>query len=371
MNASPLASSQLAGLDALTRIAEEQAADRATQAIPEIRVIRTIPMERIPPVPAVTAESQSDGLEHLRQVAIDQARGRARSHRGRHRKPGTAQKAAAYARGAAFAAGVAALALPAVPSGAQDVHTYGRPFCGVNAWTWLETVPRMEAHDSAGSCVEAPDARKAKLTVTRAPENGSFPNISSGWALGLSGCPSAYDMRHGLCLKYPDRVAGNWDPVASVKAWLAPGYEGNLAFDTWFAAKPGNTSYQARCSSDLSKAGTEIMVWLAHPGDIAVPDTGRQYQTWIGGRRWKIDTWETFNHCPAGEGWRLVIFMAPRITDGTVAVHNLRLDPFFSYAVRSGWLREAEYLTAIDLGWEMDHGGTGNKIEGYTLRAAR
>jgi hypothetical protein len=263
------------------------------------------------------------------------------------------------------------LSAPPGPAGAQDVNRYGAPICDRNGWTWIQAVPRMMAHDSAGSCIEVPSKTRAAMIVTTAPENGSYPNISSGYALGLSGCPSAYDVRHGLCLKYPDRVAGNRDPVASVKAWDAPGYQGNLAFDMWFSAKPGNTSFQGRCSTVLSKADTEIMVWLAHPGDIAVPDTGHQYQTWIGGRRWKIDTWETFNHCPAGEGWRLVLIMAPRLTNGQVTVHDLKLNLFWKYAIKNGWLRDDEWNTAIDLGWEMDHGGTGNAIEGYSLRAGR
>ena len=267
----------------------------------------------------------------------------------------------------------AALVLSASPgpATAQDVGTYGSPFCGNNAWTWIQTTPRLTAHDSAGSCIEVPSKTRAAMTVTTAPENGSFPYIGSGYQLGLSGCPSAYDVKHGLCLRYPDRVGGNWDPVASVKAWDAPGYAGNLAFDMWFSAKPGNTSFQGRCSTVLDKADTEVMVWLAHPGDIAVPDTGRQYQTWIGGRRWKVDEWETSNHCPPGQGWRLVLIMAPRLTDGTVSVHNMKLNLFWKYAAAHGWLRDDEWLDSVDLGWEMRSGGKGNTIEGYSLRAGR
>lgn len=310
---------------------------------------------------------QLAALDALERIAIMQAAAVAPAPRIAPAAPGRRRRAVLSLLIAA-----AALALSASPGpvSASDIGRYGTPFCQPNGWTWIQVSPRLTAHDSAGSCVEVPSKTRAAMTVTRAPENGSFPNISSGYELGLSGCPSAYDMRRGLCLKYPDRVGGNWDPVASVKAWDAPGYEGNLAFDTWFSARPGNTSFQARCSTVLSKAATEVMIWLAHPGDFSGVPSGA-YSVRIGGRVWHVDEWTTRNHCPPGEGWRLVIFMAPRITDGTVSVHNLKLNNFFGYAVRAGWLRDDEYLTAVDLGFEMDHGGTGNAIEGYTLKAGR
>ena len=329
----PKAGDQLAALAVLERIALEQAAARMSSA-------PTVPM--IPVTP--NAHPRATFAASVPRVAV-----------------------------LALLIAAAALVLSASPgpASAHDVGTYGSPFCGNNNWTWIQTTPRLTAHDSAGSCVEVPSKTRAAMTVTTAPENGSFPNISSGYELGLSGCPSAWDMRHGLCLEYPDRVAANWDPVASVKARDAPGYQGNLAFDMWFSATSANTSFQGRCATVLSKADTEIMVWLSHPGDIAVPDTGRQYQTWIDGRRWKVDEWETSNHCPAGEGWRLVIFMAPRLTNGTVTVHGLKLNAFWRYTIRRGWLCDDEWNTAIDLGWEMDRGGKGNTIEGYTLKAGR
>ena len=278
-------------------------------------------------------------------------------------------------RGAAMLMLLAAAALALYgapgPAGAQDVRTWGKPFCGTNAWTWIETDPRLVAHDSAGSCVEVPDPRKAQLVVTQAPGNGSFPNIGSGFGVGGDSCPSYADRKAGLCLRYPARVAGNWDPVASVKGWLAPGYEGNFAFDTWFSASPRSTSFQSRCSTVLSKADTEIMVWLAHPGDWQPRSPYGYYTTRVDGRMWHVMEWETTNHCPSGEGWRLVIYTAPRVTGGTVSVHNLKLNDFWGDSIRRGFLRDDEWLDAIDLGWEMDWGGTGNAVEGYTLRAGR
>lgn len=307
------------------------------------------------------AERQAAGLEALRKIAVEQARGRARDRR---RRPWTR----AF-KSAAVAAAIAAV-LAVAPNGAsaKDVGTYGTPFCGKNAWSWLETTPRMQVHDSAGSCVEAPSKYRAAMTVTKAPNNDSYPNISSGSELGLSGCPSAYDAAHGICLHYPDRAGGNQNPIASVRAWNAPDYQGNLSFDMWFSPRHETGSYQSRCSSDLSKSYTEIMVWLAHPADLAYSSG---YTTRIGGRRWHVMEWATAHHCPPGQRWRLVIFMAPRMTDGPVTVHNLKLNDFWRYSIGQGWLRNSEWNTAIDLGWEMHHGGTGNTISSWTLRSGR
>lgn len=251
---------------------------------------------------------------------------------------------------------------------ANDTDIYGAPFCGPNAWDWIKTAPRFVAHDSTGSCVEVPRSGQAAMKVTTAPENGSFPNISSGWQLGENSCPSADDKRQGHCFTYPVKLATDGNPTATVVGRTTPGYVGNFAFDTWFEPRAASTSFEDRCSSVLSKAGTEVMVWLSHPGDLQPVSPDDYYTTRIDGRWWHVWEWESPDHCPRGAGWRLVIFTAPQVTNGAVTMHNLKLNDFFGYAVSQGWLREKEYLMAIDLGWEMKRGGTGNSINYYSLR---
>jgi hypothetical protein len=263
---------------------------------------------------------------------------------------------------------------PAVPDTAvpaTDADRYGKAVCGANAWDWVETKPRMVAHDSAGSCVKVPSKTRAAMSVTKAPNNGSFPNISSGYELNENSCPSGADMKAGLCDRYPVEVAKEGDPVATFSGHTAAGYVGNFAFDTYFAAKASNTSFQGRCSTVLSKADVEVMVWLSHPGDLQPGSPAGFYTTRIDGRSWHVYEWQTPDGCPAGEYWRLVIFMAPQVTNGAVAVHNLKLNDFFSYALRSGWLRLDEYLLSIDLGWEMKSGGAGNAIDSYSLSGVK
>jgi Glycosyl hydrolase family 12 len=261
--------------------------------------------------------------------------------------------------------------VPDTAAPANDADQYGKAVCGANAWDWVETKPRMVAHDSAGSCVKVPSKTRAAMSVTKAPDNGSFPNISSGYELNENSCPSGADMKAGLCDKYPVEVAKEGNPVATFSGHTAAGYVGNFAFDTYFTAKASNTSFQGRCSTVLSKADVEVMVWLSHPGDLQPSSTAGFYTTTIDGRSWHVYEWETPDGCPAGEYWRLVIFTAPQVTNGPVAVHNLKLNDFFSYAIRSGWLRLDEYLLSIDLGWEMKGGGAGNAIDSYSLTGVK
>jgi hypothetical protein len=246
---------------------------------------------------------------------------------------------------------------------ASDVHRYGSPFCAANAWDWTETVPRMTVH-AGGSCVNVPDEAKAAFTVT-SPEPGTFPNIASGYELGLDSCPSASDLRGGLCDRYPVTLGKEGEPYATVKARLAPGYRGNVAFDDWYSPAASRTAYSGRCSANLGTAYTEVMVWLAHPGDY--PGSPGDYSARLDGRRWRVMTWETTTGCPPGQGWRLVIFEAPKITAGLVNVHHLKLNVFSGYAIRQGWMGGSQYLTAIDLGFEIHAGGAGNAIDNYSL----
>jgi len=247
---------------------------------------------------------------------------------------------------------------------AAGVVRYGSPVCGPNEWVQLQTAPRMAVHDAPGACVTAPGKTRAAMTVDTSA-GGGFPNISDGIELGHDSCPSAADMREGLCDRYPVALGREGEPYATVKATLAGGYAGNVAFDDWYSPSSARTSYADRCSAHLGDDYVEVMVWLAHPGDY--PGTARDYTTWLDGRRWRELSWETSTGCPRGEGWRLVIFEAPRVSDGVVVVHHLKLNVFSGYAIREGWMGGSQYLTAIDLGFEIHAGGAGNAIDSYSL----
>lgn len=262
---------------------------------------------------------------------------------------------------------------PNYPAGvsqpAAGVANHGKMICPTkrnpDPWTRIESSPRFRAI-SAGTCIVVPTDGRAGMTIEKLPNgDGYYPNISSGFQLGYYNCPEPDSA--DLCPQYPVPFVHDGYPTLSVKEWSEPNYAGNFATDNWLAPAIDYTSYSSRCAPLLSRADVEVMIWFTHPDDIAVPDVGRQYSTWIDGRRWKVDTWETSNHCPQGEGWRLVLIMAPRLTNGSLVVHHIHLNKFYSYVMHQGWAGKGYYLMSQNVGWEMRYGGIGNRIDNVSL----
>lgn len=267
--------------------------------------------------------------------------------------------------------------VPDYPAGIIQPHAgvvnHGREICpsvrNPDPWTTIRSTPRFRAI-SAGTCIAVPTSGRVGMTITQMPRgDGYFPNISSGYQLGYYGCPRMDSA--SLCPQYPVAVTKDGYPLLSVKEWSEPWYKGNFSTDNWLASDVSYTNYSSRCAPLLSKADVEVMIWFTHPGDIAVPDRGSMYSTWIDGRRWRVETWETGNHCPTGEGWRLLIFMAPRRTNGDLVVHNVRLNKFYSYAIKQDMMGKEYYLISQNVGWETRSGGIGNRIDNMTLKGVR
>lgn len=268
--------------------------------------------------------------------------------------------------------------VPQYPAGgihqpAAGVANHGKVICPTKSnpdpWVRIESTPRLRAI-SAGTCISVPTNGRAGMTIQGFPKgDGYFPNISSGYQLGYYGCPESGNSK--LCPQYPVKFTHDGYPVLSFKEWSEPNYLGNFATDNWLAPNISYTSYASRCAPLLGQADVEVMVWFTHPGDIAVPDVGRMYSTRIDGRRWRVETWETANHCPAGEGWRLLIFMAPRQVNGPLTVHGVKLNKFYSWAMHNGMLGKDYYLISQNLGWETHAGGVGNRIDSMTLAGTK
>lgn len=266
---------------------------------------------------------------------------------------------------------------PNYPAGvsqpAAGVVNHGKEICPTkhnrDPWVRIESTPRFRAI-SAGTCIIVPTHGRVGMTITRLPNgDGMFPNISSGYQLGYYNCPASWNA--SLCPMYPVRFVKDGYPTLTVQEWSARDYIGNFATDNWLAPGISYTNYQSRCAPLLGRADVEVMLWFTHPGDIAVPDYGSMYSTWIDGRRWRIETWETSNHCPAGEGWRLLIFMAPRQTNGMLVVHHVHLNKFYSYAMHHDMMGKGYYLISQNAGWELHEGGRGNTIINLILKGTK
>jgi hypothetical protein len=173
------------------------------------------------------------------------------------------------------------------------------------------------------------------------------PNISSGWESGVYTCTGV----KGRCMKYPVQEKHDGYPLSSVATWQNPGVY-NASYDIWFNktdAHPGQDN------------GTEIMIWLSHPG---IDDSGAIIRTvTIDGIRWGVMGWTAYNG-RARVYWHYVAFMAePQRT----SAYKLWLNPFFRNAIANHELSPYWWLTAIDFGFELVSGGRGNNVHYYTL----
>jgi hypothetical protein len=111
------------------------------------------------------------------------------------------------------------------------------------------------------------------------------------------------------------------------------------------------------------------MIWLSHPGLGPGSSNPGYYPVSIDGHRWRATVGLARNghgrNAARPNGWNVVNFIAPQVAEGNVTVLNLFLNPFFSYAIAHGWLRNNDYLMAIDQGAEIETGTM--RVAGYIL----
>ena len=252
------------------------------------------------------------------------------------------------------------VALALIIAGCQDanaagVGVYNATVCGPNAWVRVKQVTsEFTVHDGATACITSERKHLDYQITQTSTDHWQYPNISSGYEMGESSCASTAD----TCYRYPVRVKDDGAPVASVRAWLAPGIY-NLSFDVWFAPDKTGMSYQTRTDD------TELMIWLAHPGIYDSCD----YHTDIDHIDWCVlDGWAGGG---SGKPWKRITFEAPRTALGSVNVSKLWLNPFFRNAEAHAMLKADEWLYEIDLGNELYSGGLHDNIHYYSLTGVR
>jgi endoglucanase len=139
-------------------------------------------------------------------------------------------------------------------------------------------------------------------------------------------------------------------PLTSVATWLNPGVY-NAAYDIWF------NKTDAHPAQDN---GTEIMIWIAHPG-IHIGHISRHVI--VDGIHWGVMTWTAHNN-RTGSSWHYVAYVAEHQRS---AVFGLWLNPFFRNAIANHELSPYWWLTGIDFGFELVRGGVGNNVHFYKL----
>lgn len=250
-------------------------------------------------------------------------------------------------------AGVLAAAHPPPAARAYGVRQYNSRVCGGN-WVTVH-VPRQSyyrvANDDFGgkTCVTA-ERHHLDFQIVAASGSGfhAYPDISSGWEAGIYSCTG----HRAACYRYPVQVAHDGDPVTSVAGWLAPGRY-DFSYDIWTNRTDAHP---------VQDDGTEVMIWLAHPGITEYPVR----EVRIDGIEWDVTTWITSH--PGEPHWRLLIYYAvhPRSS-----AYGLRINDFFRDAERNGEMSASYWLTAIDAGFELVSGGVHDNIHEFSLTGVR
>jgi Glycosyl hydrolase family 12 len=254
------------------------------------------------------------------------------------------------------AAVVASAAVPASNATADSnsgVPTYNKDVCGTH---WVKVHNQKNSYynfynappEQAYTCIRVEKYHLVfsirKAGIVRA---WGYPNISSGWEANRYSCTGV----KGRCMKYPVQEKHDGYPLTSVETWLSPGVY-NASYDIWFNRTDAHPS---------QNNGTEIMIWLAHPG-LDDSHAITRYVT-IDGIHWGVMDWTAFNP-RAGVSWHYVAFMAVHQRS---SVFRMWLNPFFRNAIANGELSPNWWLTAIDFGFELVSGGVGNNVHYYRL----
>jgi hypothetical protein len=256
-----------------------------------------------------------------------------------------------------LAAALAVFAALAPAASAAGVHVYNSPVCGSNY------VPVDLGHgnyfnvynsQNNTSCIDS-EQHHLSWTVTRSPSGRwQYPNIGSGIEWGRYTCDdglSGHDAA-STCMKYPVQQYKDGMPVTSARYWPGTLTSGNVAYDIWFN-RTDKTPAQVKQDN-----GTEIMIWLAHPG-ISVWDVSRTVT--VNRMRWQVMTWTASHN---GVSWHYVAYVA---VTPVRSVSDLWLNQFFREAEAHGELSRDWWLTGIDFGAEMNSGGRGFTVAGYSL----
>jgi hypothetical protein len=215
--------------------------------------------------------------------------------------------------------------------------------CGSREWEWLPSGLVAYNDVFAGSYSECISVRQSGFKIVRARtgwEWGAFPDV-------FLGCEYNVCSRSPL----PQRPIGDFTELTMTLYTRFDAVAGNDTTDWWFDRyRPGRSRSHPN--------GAELMIWLAwrqlplREGYVVRLD--RQF--------WYVEHWRAYwEHTY----WEYIQFRWL----GTHLHPSLRLNmlPILHYIERRHWLRPSWYPSSLDAGFEVIHGGVGNRILKYAV----
>jgi hypothetical protein len=137
--------------------------------------------------------------------------------------------------------------------------------------------------------------------------------------------------------------------------------DANATYDVWFAAQPPQGEYQ-------TATGAFLMVWTYKPGNrnaIGGFGGGTPQQATVDGRQWNLFTGGRAEAGDPGAGNAPVISYV--VPNGSIADYSFDLNLFIEDAVGRGLLNPNLFLTDIFAGFEIWSGGTGLRVNEFTV----
>jgi len=243
----------------------------------------------------------------------------------------------------AVAAGVVALALPAVSSQAATTTLCNSQTLAASGGAY--TIQNNEWGSSAPECISTDG--NADFTVA----NSSISNSTSG---APGGYPSMYKGCHwGACTSnsgFPIQVS-NLHPGTVTSSWNTSqpggGNAYDVAYDIWFNQAP---------TTNGQPNGAELMIWLNHNGSVQPFGSQVASNVSIGGRGY--DVWF------GNQGWNTISYT---MTSPATSVSNLDIDQLVADAVGRGYVQNSWYLIDVEAGFELWQGGAGLATTSFTV----
>lgn len=202
-------------------------------------------------------------------------------------------------------------------------------------------VQRNEYASSAPECVTSDGGPDFTVTASGISNTGGAPGAFTSLYTGCHyGHCSASGLGHAPVREMyliPGKVR-----ISMTSSTPAPGYTGNVAFDTWMSTTGKAPAGKAK--------GTELMIWLGRRGGVQPAGSSHGTVT-AAGRTW--DLWLGKHRHDAGY---TVTFLSPR---NMTSLRGADLNQFAQYVTDHGWASQDWYLTAVDSGYEIWKGGTG------------